>query len=126
MCFLVYWIVSNKPVIYGDNIILTCKTDRRGSCRVRQWFGGHKNKILLYNNGSVDATKYEEKMNVSSTEFSLVIKNYTESDININYTCSCGFELYTKRLGLKDFIGKHIGYYIRYNTVFALYCFCNN
>ena len=110
MYFLVYWIVSSKPVVYGDNIILTCKTDRRGACRVRQWFGGHKNKLLLYNNGSVDVRKYEDRTNLSSTEFSLVIKNYTESDLNINYTCSCGFKSYTKRLGLSDnnFIGKYI------------------
>jgi hypothetical protein len=47
-----YWIVSNKPVTYGDNIILTCKTDRTGTCRIRQWYGGHKNKLLLYNNGA--------------------------------------------------------------------------
>jgi hypothetical protein len=102
--------VSNKPVIYGDNIILTCKTDRRGACQVRQWFGGHKNKLLLYNGVSVDATKYEDITNLSSTEFSLVIKSYTESDLNINYTCSCGFKSYTKHLALndKDFIGKCI------------------
>ena len=102
--------MSSKPVIYGDNIILTCKTDRTGTCRVRQLYGGHKNKLLLYNNGSVDARKYEDGTNLSSTEFSLAIKNYTESDLNINYACSCGFQSYTKRLALsdKDFIGKYI------------------
>ena len=127
MYFLVYWIVSNKPVIYGDNIILTCKTDR-SSCQVRQWYGGDKNKLLLYNKGSVDATKYEDRTNLSSTEFSLVIKNYTESDLNINYACSCGFKSYTKLLGLndEDFIGKYIDWYILYNTGFTLYCFFYN
>ena len=98
--------MSNKPVFYGDNIILTCKTDR-SPCQVRQWFSGHQKKILLYNNGSVDATKYEDRMNLSSTEFSLVIKNYTESDLNINYTCSCDFKSYTKRLNDNNFIGKY-------------------
>ncbi len=105
--------MSNKPVIYGDNIILTCKTrhvlpDGGDACQVRQWYSGQKR--LLYNDASVDATKYEDRTNVSSTEFSLVIKNYTESDLNINYTCSCGFKSYTKRLGLNDknFIGKYI------------------
>jgi len=105
--------VSNKPVIYGDDIILTCKTwhvltHRRGACRVRQWYSGQKH--LLYNGVPIDATKYEDRTNVSSTEFSLVIKNYTESDLNINYTCSCGFKSYTRRLGLSDnnFISKYI------------------
>ena len=106
--------MSNKPVIYGDNIILTCKTGHvltdRTACPVRKWYEGHKDKLLLYNNVSRDATKYEDRTNLSSTEFSLVIKNYTESDLNINYTCSCGFESYTKRLVLndEDFIGKYI------------------
>jgi hypothetical protein len=116
--FLVYWTVSNKPVMYGHNIILTCKTGHvltdRVKCPVRQWYGGHKDKLLLYNAVSCDVTKYEDRTNVSSTEFSLVIKNYTESDLNINYTCSCGFKSYTKRLGLNDsnFIGKYIDWYI--------------
>ena len=107
--------------MYGDNIILTCKaghvlTDRRDGCRVRQWYSGEKR--LLYNGGSVDATKYEEqtnertneRTNVSSMEFSLVIKNYSESDLNIDYACSCDFESYGKRLGLNNnnFIGKYI------------------
>jgi hypothetical protein len=102
--------VSNKPVVYGDNIILTCKTDKISACSVRHWYNGDQNKLLLYNDASVDATKYEDKTNLSSTEFSLVIKNCTESDLNINYTCSCGFNSYTKLLGLNDnnFIGKYI------------------
>jgi hypothetical protein len=63
-------------------------TDSGGVCQVRQWYSGKKR--LLYNDASVDATKYEDRTDVASTEFSLVIKNYTESDLNINYTCSCG------------------------------------
>ena len=112
--FLVYWIVSNKPVIYGDDIILTCKTGHvltdTNECPVRQWYGGHKNKLLLYNKVSRDVTKYQDRTNLSSTEFSLVIKNYTESNLNINYTCSCGSKFYKKLLGLndEDFIGKYI------------------
>ena len=102
--------MSNKPVIYGDNIILTCKTghvltDRGDGCGVRQWYSGQKH--FLYNGVSKDATKYEDRTNLSSTEFSLVIKNYTESDLNINYTCSCDFEFYTKRLNDNNFIGKY-------------------
>jgi hypothetical protein len=81
-------------------------------CQVRRWYSGHKKKVLLYNKVSRNVTKYEDRTNMSSTEFSLVIKNYTESDLNINYTCSCGVKLksYTKFLGLndKDFIGKYI------------------
>ena len=105
--------MSNKPVIYGENIILTCKTrdvltDRGGACQVRQWLSGRK--LLLYNDVPIDATRYEGGTNLSSTAFSLVIKNYTESDLNINYTCSCGFKSYTTRLDLSDnnFIGKYI------------------
>jgi hypothetical protein len=44
------------------------------------------NPVLLYNKVSRDVTKYQDRTNLSSTEFSLVIKNYTESNLNINYT----------------------------------------
>ena len=83
-------------------------TDRGDACGVRQWYSGQKH--FLFNGVSKDATKYENRKNVSSTMFSLVIKNYTESDLNINYTCSCGFKSYAKRLGLSDnnFISKYI------------------
>jgi hypothetical protein len=82
----------------------------RVECPVRQWYGGHKDKLLLYNKVSRNVTKYEDRTNLSSTEFSLVIKNYTESDLNINYTCTCGVKPYTGCLGLNDnnFIGKYI------------------
>jgi hypothetical protein len=106
--------VSNKPVMYGDNIILTCKTGHvltdKVKCLVRQWYGGQKDQLLLYNKVSRDVTKYEDRTNLSSTEFSLVIKNYNESDLNFNYTCTCGFKSYTKRLSINDnnFIGKYI------------------
>jgi len=109
-CGEVYWVISNKPVIYGDDIILTCKTGyvltNTDKCPVRQWYGGHRDKLLLYSEIPLDKTKYGGRRNMSSTEFSLVIKNYTESDLNVPYTCSCGFRSYSKRLDLndKDFI----------------------
>ena len=57
--------MSNKAVIYGDKIILTCKTGHvltdRVECPVRQWYGGHKDKLLLYNKVSRDVTKYEDR-----------------------------------------------------------------
>ena len=48
--------MSNKPVIYGDNIILTCQTghvltDRGDGCRVRQWYSDQKR--FLYNGASL-------------------------------------------------------------------------
>ena len=102
----VYWIVSNKPVMYGDNIILTCKTGYvltdANECPARQWYSNHTEKLLLFNEVSRDVTKYEGRTNLSSTEFSLVIKSSIESDLNINYTCTCGYKSYTKRLSLND------------------------
>ena len=74
---LVYWIVSNKPVIYGDNIILTCKTghvltDSGGACGVRQWYSGQKH--FLYNGVSKDARNMRIERTCHPRSFLLLLK----------------------------------------------------
>lgn len=100
-----HWSIANTPIIYGKNIVLTCETGKtllNGNCPVRQWFSGPQYKQLIYNSYPSIKTKYEDRTNLSTTHFSLVIKNCTEADLNINYTCSCGFESYTKNLSINE------------------------
>ncbi|XP_052074864.1 uncharacterized protein LOC127712461 [Mytilus californianus] len=102
----VYWKMSSVPAIFGQNTVLTCHLEtiftNPKDCTVRQWSGGPERRGLVYNGYSSDKNKYEEDVNFGSFEFSLIIKNLTESDINVNYTCSCGFDTSTKKLSLNE------------------------
>lgn len=68
-------------------------------CSVRQWSGGPDNKGLVYNGYSSNETKYGEYLD--SYTFSLIIKNLSESDLNVLYTCSCGFDSFTDSLSME-------------------------
>ncbi|CAC5421876.1 unnamed protein product [Mytilus coruscus] len=100
----VYWRLSSLPAIFGQDTVLTCHLDEifthPKDCTVRQWSGGPERRGLVYNGYSSDSNKYEEYTNMGSFEFSLIIKHLTESDIDVNYTCSCGFNTSTKNLSL--------------------------
>lgn len=99
-----HWTISSKNAVFGEDIILTCHLEDISTspkdCLVRQWSGGPKRMGLVYNGYSSDNNKYEEYIKPQSFEFSMIIKNFTVSDINESYTCSCGFYSSTKNLTL--------------------------
>ncbi|CAG2248494.1 unnamed protein product [Mytilus edulis] len=101
-----YWKISSVPAIFGQNIVLTCHLEdiltNPKDCPVRQWSGGPDRRGLVYNGYSSNNNKYEEDKNFGSFDFSLIIKNLTESDINVNYSCSCGFHSSTHNLSLNE------------------------
>lgn len=102
----VYWNISSVPAIFGQNAVLTCHLKdifiKSKDCAVRQWSGGPDRRGLVYNGYSSDNTKYEEDVHMGSNEFSLIIKNLTESDVHVNYSCSCGFNTFTKNLSVNE------------------------
>lgn len=112
----VYWNVSSVPAMFGQNTVLTCHLKyiltNPKDCSVRQWSGGPEHKGLVYNGYSSNNNKYEEDINFGSFDFSLIIKNLTASDINVNYSCSCGFKSSTRNLSLNEnwFHCKYINY----------------
>lgn len=103
---LVTWYTATKQVIFGKDVILTCYTGHAllnsKDCPVRQWSGGPDHNGLMYNGYSSNEEKYEEEANLSTNQFSLKIKNFSESDVNVNYTCSCGFSTFTQKLILNN------------------------
>lgn len=86
--------------------MLTCYTvhplQNSKDCPVRQWSGGSDGRGLMYNGFSSNEEKYEEKANLSTSQFSLIIRNLNITDINVNYTCSCGFYASTHKLQLDE------------------------
>lgn len=115
----VFWTLDTHPATFGQNIRLTCDTGDNvidsKDCPVRQWSGGPQHKGLVYNGYSSDNYKYEEYLNSQPNKFSLVIKNLTESDVDANYTCACGFNTFTKTLMLEDNL-----FYCKYNRDISL------
>ncbi|XP_052072870.1 uncharacterized protein LOC127710965 [Mytilus californianus] len=100
----VYWNVST-PAVFGQNTKLTCHLEEISTnpeeCQVRKWSGGPLNiEGLIYNGHSFDKKKYDENINHHSFQFSLVIKDLAEPDVNANYTCSCDFKSFSKKLVL--------------------------
>lgn len=104
--FLVTWYTATKQVVFGKDVILTCYTGHAllnsKDCPVRQWSGGPDHNGLMYNGYSSNEEKYEEEANLSTNQFSLKIKTFSESDVNVNYTCSCGFSTFTQKLILNN------------------------
>lgn len=102
----VSWNMTTYPAIFGRDIMLTCYTfhplQNSKDCPVRQWSGGTDGRGLMYNGFSSNEEKYEEKVNLLSSQFSLIIKNFSITDINVNYTCSCGFFASTHQLQLDE------------------------
>ncbi|VDI14530.1 Hypothetical predicted protein [Mytilus galloprovincialis] len=98
--------MTSYPAIFGRDIMLTCYTfhplQNSKDCPVRQWSGGSDGRGLMYNGFSAKEGKYEEKVNLLSRQFSLIIKNFSIIDINVNYTCSCGFYASTHTLNLDE------------------------
>lgn len=98
--------MTTYPAIFGRDIMLTCYTfhplQNSKDCPVRQWSGGTDGRGLMYNGFSSNEEKYEEKVNLLSSQFSLIIKNFSITDINVNYTCSCGFFASTHQLQLDE------------------------
>ncbi|XP_063397716.1 uncharacterized protein LOC134682048 [Mytilus trossulus] len=102
----VSWNMTTYPAIFGRDVMLTCYTfhplQNSKDCPVRQWSGGTYGRGLMYNGFSSNEEKYEENVNLLSTQFSLIIKNFSITDINVNYTCSCGFYANTRTLQLDE------------------------
>ncbi|CAC5356748.1 unnamed protein product [Mytilus coruscus] len=102
----VSWNMTTYPAMFGQDVMLTCYTfhplENSKDCPVRQWSGGTDGRGLMYNGFSSNEEKYEEKANLLSSQFSLIIRNFSITDINVNYTCSCGFYASTHKLQIDE------------------------
>lgn len=116
MFLLGEWTIGTKPAIFEENVKLTCSFGDDCNCpsahRKIKWTGGQQNKLLLYDGVSKYPLKYTESLETDS--FSLIIKNFSKEDINVNYACHCGFNSFKKELSLNkdEFESNYIYIYI--------------
>ncbi|XP_076105956.1 uncharacterized protein LOC143074346 [Mytilus galloprovincialis] len=101
------WSVVNNLVIFGRDVILRCHVGNI-DCNVsgtahdtRTWTGGQHYKLLCTTEGSTDP-KYKMMTRNTSHDFDLSIGNFSESDLDYEYTCQCGHEVNTTKLSVEQ------------------------
>ncbi|CAG2202155.1 Fibropellin-1,Adhesive plaque matrix protein 2,Neurogenic locus notch homolog protein 1,Delta-like protein C,Delta-like protein 1 [Mytilus edulis] len=105
-CTSASWNLTTLPVSFGKDIILRCfinstKVGNDSHLKVRQWTGGRNYDMLCMDGDCKYPNKYEMLTRNTSNDFELLIHNISESDLNYNYTCTCGFIGCTKNLSVE-------------------------
>ena len=105
LCFtiniIVKWTVRDTSPKLGQGLTLFCKVDNCTVHETKRWYGGPDVKVLMLNNGiSTDKAKYNTS--IVKNGFILTILNLTVKDLNVSYTCSCGFDLDKHILYIED------------------------
>lgn len=100
------WIVKSKPLIFGEDVQLSCYGSTCQPNTIKKWIGGPNYKLLCYVGYTADSSKYEMEVNDTDADFGLMIKNIAVEDTFCRYTCACGLDQYTNTLDLEgvDFI----------------------
>ncbi|XP_063401822.1 uncharacterized protein LOC134686061 [Mytilus trossulus] len=97
-----HWKITKLPVVFHSNVTLSCKVPASMQCceKTRKWKGGKSQKLLMFNGSSANSSKYQEV--VKKNGFDLEIKDFTEDDMNVNYSCFYEFLSYSKNLTIEE------------------------
>lgn len=109
----VEWKEEISRVVFGESYSLMCESDYKESCsdsNLKTWRMNKSDNHLCHNgmcvNKKYNMTLPKRKNGNPKTITRLEIKNFTMGDI-IEYTCSCQFVAFTKRLQVVDYICKY-------------------
>lgn len=100
----VLWTVKSSVIFFGKTAELECVvSDSVNFCNktLRQWYGGNPYGVLCRNGACRNQGKYEEQQN-SMCSYTLMINNFSESDVNCEYTCAYGVHRSRKMLKLDN------------------------
>jgi hypothetical protein len=104
ICFtiiIVKWTVNDTSPKLGQNLTLFCEVDNWFANETKRWHGGPDDTLLMLNSGiSTGKTKYNTA--IDKNGFILTILNLSVEDLNVSYTCSCGFDLDKHILYIED------------------------
>lgn len=92
--------MKTVPVILGKEAILRCDGNKCSPKNTKKWLGGKNYDLLCYGNESKNSSKYA--MMTNDTTFDLMIRDFSLSDANCEYTCACGFLQFTDMLKSGD------------------------
>lgn len=98
------------PAFFGNVTYLQCKiSDASFRCNksLRQWYGGPNYGPLCYEDNCTASNKYKV-MNQSRCQYTLMIYDFSDRDVNCEYTCLYGISNMRRNLTLdaKKFIYK--------------------
>lgn len=68
----------------------------------RSWSGGPLNKVLCMNAVSADLSKYYEVLGKDKSQYILVIKQFSEADVDCEYKCIVGVDETRKTLQINE------------------------
>lgn len=93
------------PMVFGTDVRLVCNISccSRNQGTAQASWDILRDKISINvaaNSHSRDISKYE--VLVGENRCSLVIKNFSQTDVNISYTCTSNFKSYTKVLEINE------------------------
>lgn len=112
----VTWNMKSNMTIFGKTAELECAiSDYINSCNgdLRQWYGGKPYDFLCRNGDCRNNAKYFERKE-AMCKYTLTIYNFSENDVNCEYTCSYGVYRSRKMLKLD---GQHFTYVPSMNEV---------
>lgn len=95
---------ADFPAVFGNVTYLQCTiSDAAFNCskRTRQWIGGPKYRSLCYEDKCAISNKYEV-MKQPNCLYTLMIRNFSEQDVNCEYTCSYGVSRMRRNLTLDE------------------------
>lgn len=95
---------AKLPAVFGNITYLECNiSDTAFNCskKTRQWFGGPRHRSLCYENDCTVSNKYEV-MKQPSCLYTLMIHDFSELDVNCEYTCSYGVSRMRQNLTLDE------------------------
>lgn len=100
--FVVTWDVVNSDVEFGTNVTLKCGVQKlsilQNLDQHPRWVIKGLTHVQCYNEHCSDDGKYSMIVKNHTQSFYLVIHNFSETDLNINYSCSFGFKTSSKNL----------------------------
>ncbi|XP_052063834.1 uncharacterized protein LOC127703793 [Mytilus californianus] len=95
------WNLKSKPLVFGEDVQLSCDGSACQPNTIKKWIGGPSYKLLCYNGYSADSSKYAIMVNDTIADFGMMIKNIAVEDTSCRYTCACGLHQHTETLDLE-------------------------
>ena len=103
--------LTTKPVILGQDIILTCVGTTCVHKNAKYWMGGPADTepSTLAVNGTSTSEKYTmPNANSDDRSISLIVRNVTLADLSYQYRCTCGMNFLESYINISysEIVGK--------------------